>query len=89
MIHVEHIMLLIEHSFFVFYVYFCIRKREEQNIMDIFEFKPRKGAGTLRMGDSDELVLVDNQEREQELFAWVIATSWCWWIALAVCLLAE
>ena len=59
MIHVEHIMLLIEHSFFVFYVYFCIRKREEQNIMDIFEFKPRKGAGTLRMGDSDELVLVD------------------------------
>ena len=27
--------------------------------MDIFEFKPRKGAGTLRMGDSDELVLVD------------------------------
>lgn len=34
-------------------------KREEQNIMDIFEFKPRKGAGTLRMGDSDELVLVD------------------------------
>ena len=34
-------------------------KREEQNMMDIFEFKPRKGAGTLRMGDSDELVLVD------------------------------
>ena len=26
-------------------------------MMDIFEFKPRKGAGTLRMGDSDELVL--------------------------------
>ena len=38
---------------------FASEKREEQNIMDIFEFKPRKGAGTLRMGDSDELVLVD------------------------------
>ena len=59
MIPVEQILLPIEHSFFIFYVYFCSRKREEQNIMGIFEFKPRKGAGTLRMGDSDELVLVD------------------------------
>lgn len=27
--------------------------------MEIFDFNPRKGTGTLRMGDSDELVLVD------------------------------
>ena len=35
------------------------------------------------------IFLSSNQERVQVLFAWVIATSWCWWIALAVCLLAE
>ncbi len=55
----EHIKSLIEHRYLIFSFYFCSRKREEQDIMDIFEFKPRKGAGTLRMGDSDELVLVD------------------------------
>jgi AraC-like DNA-binding protein len=27
--------------------------------MEIFDFKPRKGAGTLRIGDSDELVLAE------------------------------
>ena len=28
--------------------------------MDLIDFKPRKGTGTLRLGDSDELVLMDN-----------------------------
>ena len=27
--------------------------------MEIFDFNPRKGTGTLRMGDSEELVLAD------------------------------
>lgn len=57
---VEHKMLLIEHDFFVFYIYFCSRKRDKSNIMEIIDFKPRKGTGTLRMGDSDDLVLISN-----------------------------
>ena len=27
--------------------------------MEIFDFTPKKGTGTLRMGDSEELVLAD------------------------------
>lgn len=45
-----------------YFRYLCLLlqpEREELNIMDIFDFKPRKGADTLRMGDSDELVLMD------------------------------
>ena len=37
---------------------FVLEKRK-LNIMEIFDFTPKKGTRTLRMGDSDELVLAD------------------------------
>ena len=37
---------------------FALEKRK-LNIMEIFDFTPKKGTGMLRMGDSDELVLAD------------------------------
>lgn len=37
---------------------FALEKRR-LNIMEIFDFTPKKGTGTLRMGDSEEPVLAD------------------------------
>ena len=46
--------------FFRFLYLLLHPKSEELNIMEIIDFKPRKGSGTLRICDSDELVLMDS-----------------------------
>ena len=51
-------MLPIEHCPSVFYIYFCTREEKIEHYGD-FWLHTQKGTGTLRMGDSDELVLAD------------------------------
>ena len=44
---------------FRFFMSTFVLATRKLNIMEIFDLTPKKGTGTLRMGDSDELVLAD------------------------------
>lgn len=44
---------------FRFFMSTFVLEKRKLNIMEIFDLTPKKGTRTLRMGDSDELVLAD------------------------------